>query len=121
MQRRADAALNGDTHKDSGSVLKLLLLAAAGADTYLLLRLIIPAPAPQSIFAPSGTPEGPNLVRFLFRVRRLLFESFWLQLIYFAWFVFLSVGKRTQPMARVYAFIAGYALPYIILHSLGLI
>jgi hypothetical protein len=116
MQMGADA-LTGGTYKDAGSVLKLLLLAAAGAAAYLLLRLIIPAHAHQSVLAPSGTPEGPILVRFLFRVRHLLFESFWLQLMYFAWFVFLSVAKRAQPMARVYAFIAGYALPYIIFHS----
>jgi hypothetical protein len=97
------------------------LAAAAGAGVYLLLRLMIPAPAPQSVFAPSGTPEAQNPVGFLFRIHRLLFETFWLQLIYFALFALLAVVKCAQPMARVYAFIAGYAFPYIIFHSLGLI
>jgi len=120
MPRRVDA-LTGEPHKDTESALQLLLSAAAGAALYLLLRLVILAPVPQSIFAPSGTPKGPNVVVFLFRVHRLLFENFWLQLVYFAWFVLLSVTKRTQPMARVYSFIAGYVLPYIIFHSLGLI
>jgi hypothetical protein len=110
-----------DRHKGDGSTRKLLLAAATGSAAYLLLRLIVPIPAPQSVLAPMGTPEGPNLIGFLFRIHRLLFESFWLRLIYFGWFTLLAVAKRTQPMARVYAFIAGYAFPYIIFHSLNLV
>jgi hypothetical protein len=111
----------GDRHKGDGSTLKLLLAAATGSVAYLLLRLIVPIPAPQSVLVPNRTPEGPNLIGFLFRIHSLLFESFWLQLIYFGWFVLLAVAKRTQPMARVYAFIAGYGFPYIIFHSLNLV
>jgi hypothetical protein len=120
MPERVDS-LADDRHKDVGSTLKLILTAAAGAAIYLLLRLVIPVPAPQSVLAPNAIPEVPNPVGFLFRIHRLLFETFWLQLVYFAMFVLLAVAKRAQPMARVYAFIAGYALPYIVFHILNLI
>jgi len=120
MPNRVDS-LTGDRHKDPGNLLKLLLAAAAGAAAYLLLRLIIPVPAPHSVLAPDRPPEGPNLVGFLFRIHRLLFEIFWLQLIYFAMFALFAVAKRDQPIARLYAFLAGYAFPYIVFHSLNLI
>lgn len=120
MANRVDS-LTGDRHKDAWSAPKLLLAAAAGAAGYLLLRLISPLPGSRSVLAPDGAPAGPNIVGFLFRVHHLLFENFWLQLIYFVVFVLLAVTKRAQSIALVYAFIAGYAFPYILFHSLNLI
>jgi hypothetical protein len=102
--------------------LKLLIAAAAGSLFYFLLQVVAPyLPQPSVLSSPfPAAPKGHPVFAFVFRLQHLLASPF-MQPIFLAYFVLLTVVRRSKPNAWVTAFLVGLGLPYVVFRLLGLI
>jgi hypothetical protein len=101
--------------KDHRVKFKLLIAMAAGALFYGLSQIILPSSVSQpGLSQPEGS-HRPVLIELLERGVRLL-GNFEVILVLSAVFVFLAVYRRRRPDAWIFAFLAGLALPHILIH-----
>jgi hypothetical protein len=114
--QESDAARR-ERGKDRSIMLKLVVVAVAGAFLSILSQILVP-PASQHLSAPPVPTQGPQLVRILFRVTTL-FSRFEIQLAFFVVLVFLAVYRWRRRDAWVFAFLTGFSLPYIMLRWLS--
>jgi hypothetical protein len=104
--------------KPIGVALRMFLAATAGTLIVLAMQLIstfFPAPSGPSVLQPTSTPEGPDLVGYMFRLQHFISGPY----VILPWFlvmVYLAIFRRNQPKSWLYALLAGGALPSIIFH-----
>jgi hypothetical protein len=108
----------GSVPKPIGGALKMFLAATAGTLIVLGMQQIstlFPAPSRPSVLQSTPTPEGPDLVGYMFRLQHLISGPY----VILPWFlvmVYLAISRRNQPKSWLYALLAGGSLPSIIFH-----
>jgi hypothetical protein len=95
--------------------LRNLVVGAAGALVYLVLRQITPSPARGSVLRPTFEPDGSGLPGLASRYMHLI-NSPYVVLPFFLIWIALAIFKRDDQKSWIYAFLAGYIFPFIILH-----
>ena len=108
-------------HTGKAGSLKLLIAAASGALLFFVLQIIAPLLPSVSVLHPSlAAPKGHPILALVFQIHAVLASPF-MQPIYLAFFVVTTIVRRKQPNAWVTALCAGFGLPYVVFHFVGLI
>ena len=98
--------------------LKLSVAALAGALFYVIANYISPGADLNNGSPAPFQPRPPAMIEYLWRLSRLM-GNFEVVLVLSVVFVFLAVYRRHRSDAWIFAFIAGGALPHILLHWAG--
>jgi hypothetical protein len=103
--------------KKGATNLKLIGAAVAGASLASLERILFSGLASQhALSPPARLPQAP-LLGILDKIGHFM-AIFEVQVVFFVAFLFLAVFKRRQPTAWLFAFLAGFSLPYILFRLL---
>jgi hypothetical protein len=108
-----------DRAKDRAITLRLIAAVVAGAILSSLARLLFSDIAPQPRLPHPARLPQPFLIETVNRMVDFL-AMFQVQFVFFAVFAFLAFYKRRQPSASIFAFVAGFSLPYILFHFMTL-
>jgi len=99
----------------ANAALRLLIYGLAGAAIYMFMRQVFPQPPPSSVLQPPLDPHGSVLLTINLRILKIINSWY----VIFPWFlanVYLAASRRGRLDARLYAFLAGYTLPFITFH-----
>jgi hypothetical protein len=113
-------AAKSNSQKAHAAELRQVIAAVAGVLVYILSQLIFPRP-PQSVFRLEPSPpvyaHRHIAIEIAWQISQLL-AKFEVGCILFVVFTFLAIYQYRRADAWIYAFLAGAALPYILLQLL---
>jgi hypothetical protein len=121
LRKYADEPSDHENLKQTGTTTQLngglrnLIVGAAGALTYLVWRQITPTPGRGSVLQPAFEPGGPGLPGLASRYVHLINSPYVVLPVFLLW-IALAISKRNDRKSWLYAFLAGYLLPFILLH-----
>jgi hypothetical protein len=91
-----------------------IIAAAVGGFLYIILQLVWPNSLSHSVFHSGGLEDGSGLLGLQFRLAHLL-GNYYFRLAALVVFVCLAVRKRNERDAWIYASLAGWAFPELVI------